>query len=90
MLFGIHQVEVEDEETGETTTRYRLTNADNRGYGDVVQAVSMIGYYQIPRKLRHPARCAHLTREEAVAVAESLCKELKKKFGGTFAFCESI
>lgn len=84
MLLSIRQVEVENEETGETAMAWQLANADGKGFGDVVRAVAMTGYNSIPRSKAHPALRTYDTREEAVAVAESLGRELAERHGGAF------
>jgi hypothetical protein len=84
MLLSIRSVEVEDEDTGQMTTRYALADADGRGYGDVVRAVAMTGYGHIPRSRPHPALLTYATREEAVAAAEALGDELARRQGGAY------
>lgn len=82
MLLSIIPVKIENEETGEDTMGWRLANADGHGYGDVFSAVIMVG---LPGgNKRHPAVRVYDTKDEAIAAAEFLGRELAEKFGGAF------
>jgi len=84
MILSIRQVEIENEDTGETTVGYRLCNADGQGYGDVSRAVDINGYHRMPRSRPHPALGVFATREEAVDMLEQLGAELAEKCCGAF------
>ena len=83
-LLSIRQIEIENEDTGETTIGWWIANRDGNGNGDVVRAIWASRDPSSPCSGRHPALRTYSSREEAVAAAERLGRDLVKRKGGTF------